>query len=130
MHDGGGVYFLHFTFGDTLARGVAAASASLRRHAGARVRLPWRNPLSTHSCVAVDKILNLSVPNLQNESNYVARRLKHLPPMLETWVRSLGQEDPLEKEMVTHSSILAWRIPWKEKPGRLQSRGPQRVGHD
>ena len=50
--------------------------------------------------------------------------------MQETWVRSLGREDPLEKEMVNHSSILAWRIPWTEKPGRLQSMGSQRVGHD
>ena len=47
-----------------------------------------------------------------------------------TWVRSLGREDPLEKEMVTHSSILAWRIPWMEKPGRLQSMGSQRVRHN
>ena len=60
----------------------------------------------------------------------LAQRLKRLPPMRETWVQSLGQEDPLEKEMVTHSSILAWRIPWTEKPGRLQSMGLQRVGHD
>ena len=50
-------------------------------------------------------------------------RHKHLPPMWETWVRSLGWEDPLEKEMVTHSSILAWKISWTEKPGRLQSTG-------
>ena len=50
--------------------------------------------------------------------------------MQETQVRSLGQEDPLEKEMVIHSSILAWRIPWMEKPGRLQSTGSQRVGHN
>ena len=50
--------------------------------------------------------------------------------MQETWVRFLGQEDPLEKEMATHSSILAWRIPWTEEPGRLQSTGSQRVGHD
>ena len=50
--------------------------------------------------------------------------------MWEPWVRSLGREDPLEKEMVTHSSILAWRIPWTEEPGRLQSTGWQRVGHD
>ena len=56
----------------------------------------------------------------------MAQRLKHLPPMRETWVRSLGREDPLEKEMVTHSNILAWRIPWTEKPGRLQSMGSQR----
>ena len=50
--------------------------------------------------------------------------------MRETWVRSLGQEDPLEKEMATHSSILAWRIPWTEEPGGLQPMGSQRVGHD
>ena len=57
-------------------------------------------------------------------------RLKRLPPMRETRVWSLGQEDPLEKEMVTCSSILAWRIPWMEKLCRLQSTGSQRVGHD
>ena len=55
---------------------------------------------------------------------------KNLPAMPETWVQSLGKEDPLEKEMATHSSILAWRIPWTEKPGRPQSMGLQRVGHD
>ena len=60
----------------------------------------------------------------------MAQRLKRLPPMQETQVRSLGGEDPLEKEMVTHSGILAWRIPWTEKAGRLQSMGLQRVGHD
>ena len=63
-------------------------------------------------------------------ASLVAQRLKRLPPMRETWVRSLGPEDPLEKEMVTHSSILASRIPWTEKSGRLQSTGSQRVGHD
>ena len=63
-------------------------------------------------------------------ASLVAQRLKCLPPMQETWVRSLGQEDTLEKEMVTHSSILAWEIPWTKKPGRLQSMGSQRVGHD
>ena len=50
--------------------------------------------------------------------------------MWETWVQSLGQEDPLEKEMATHSSTLAWKIPWMEEPGRLQSMGLQRVRHD
>ena len=50
--------------------------------------------------------------------------------MLETWVQSLGREDPLEKELATHSSILAWRIPWTEELGGLQSTGSQRVGHD
>ena len=60
----------------------------------------------------------------------VAQRLKRLPAMQETWVQSLGREDPLEKEMATHSSILAWRILWTEQPGGLQSMGLQRVGHD
>ena len=53
----------------------------------------------------------------------VAERLKRLPAMQETWVRSLGREDPLEKETATHSRILAWRIPWTEEPGGLQSTG-------
>ena len=56
--------------------------------------------------------------------------VKRLPAMRETWVQSLGQEDPLEKEMATHSSSLAWKIPWTEEPGRLQPMGSQRVGHD
>ena len=60
----------------------------------------------------------------------VAQMVKNLPAMQETQVPSLGQEGPLEKEMATHSSILAWRIPWTEKPGGLQSIGLQRVGHD
>ena len=60
----------------------------------------------------------------------LAQRLKCLPAMRETWVWSLGQKDPLEKEMATLSSILAWRIPWMREPGGLQSMGSQRVGHD
>ena len=56
--------------------------------------------------------------------------VKRLPTMQETWVQSLGQEDLLEKEMATHTSILAWKIPWMEKPGRLQCLGSQRVGHN
>ena len=60
----------------------------------------------------------------------LAQTVKHLPAMQETQVRSLGWEDPMEKEMATHSSIPAWRIPWIEEPGRLQSTGSQRVGHD
>ena len=63
-------------------------------------------------------------------ASLVAQRLKHLPVMQETWVWSLGWEFPLEMEMSTHSSILAWRIPWTEEPGGLQSMGSQRVGHD
>ena len=60
----------------------------------------------------------------------MAQTIKHLPPMQGTRVQSLGREDLLEKEMATHSSILAWKIPWMEEPVRLQSMGSQRVGHD
>ena len=67
---------------------------------------------------------------LSGGASLVAQRLKHLPAMQETWVRSLDWEDPLEEEMATHSSILAWRIPRMEEPGWLQSTGLQRVGHD
>ena len=78
------------------------------------------------SCVAF--IMLRYVPSIP--ASLVAQSLKHLPPMQETQVQSLGWEDPLEKEMATHSSILAWRIPWSEEPGRLQSTGSQRVRHD
>ena len=63
-------------------------------------------------------------------SSLVAQMVKNLPAMKETWVQSLGQEDTLEKGMATHSSILAWRIPWTEKSGRLQSMGSQIVRHN
>ena len=61
-----------------------------------------------------------------NWDSVVAQRLKPLPAMRETWVRSLGWEDPLEKEMATHSSILVWKIPWTEEPAGLQSMGSQK----
>ena len=73
---------------------------------------------------ALQKLLSLIRASL------VAQRLKHLPAMQETHVQSLDREDPLEKEMATHFSILAWRIPWTEEPGRLQSMGSQKVRHD
>ena len=60
----------------------------------------------------------------------MAQMVKYLPTMWETQVRSLGREDPPEKAMAPHSSTLAWKIPWMEEPGRLQSMGSQRVGHD
>ena len=63
-------------------------------------------------------------------ASLVAQMVKRLPTMRETWVRSLGWEDPLEKEMATHSSILAWKIPWTGDPGRLQSIQSQRARHD
>ena len=63
-------------------------------------------------------------------SSLVAQTVKHLPTMWETRVQTVCREDLLEKETATHSSILAWKIPWMEEPGRLQSMGSQRVGHD
>ena len=65
-----------------------------------------------------------------NINSLVAWMVKHLAAMWEAWVQSLGQEDPLEKEMATHPSTLAWKIPWMEEPGMLQSMGSLRVGHD
>ena len=65
-----------------------------------------------------------------SQVSLMAQLVKNPPMMWETWVRSLGQEDPLEKEMATHSSTLAWKIPWTEERGGLQSMWSQRVGHD
>ena len=65
-----------------------------------------------------------------SSASLVAQAVKRLSTMRETWVRSLGPEDPPEKEMAIHSSTIAWKIPWTEEPGRLQSMGSQRVGHD
>ena len=74
---------------------------------------------------------NEKVSNKVSETaSLVAQLVKNPPAVQETWVRSLGWEDPLKKEMATHSSILAWRIPWTVEPGRLESMGLQRVGHD
>ena len=72
--------------------------------------------------IFVDLLIILVLPLVQ--------QVKNLPAMQETWVESLGWGDPLEKDMTTYSSVLAWRIPWTEEPGRLQSMGSQRVGHD
>ena len=77
-----------------------------------------KNPISTQ----------INITHTQLWASLVVQKVKNLPAMQETWVQSLGQEDPLEKGMATHSSILAWRIPWTEEPGRLQSVGLQRVG--
>ena len=65
-----------------------------------------------------------------DSTSLVAQMVKRLSTMRETQVQSLGQEDPLEKEMAVHSSTIAWRNPWTEEPGRLPSMGSQRVGHD
>ena len=69
-------------------------------------------------------------PHIINRASLVAQMVKCLPAMWETQVQSLGREDPLEKEMTTHSSTVAWKILWTEEPGGLQSIGSQRVGHD
>ena len=67
---------------------------------------------------------------LITRTSLVAQTIKRLPTMRKTWVQSLGWEEILEKAMATHSSILAWKIPWMGEPGRLQSMGSQRVGHE
>ena len=72
----------------------------------------------------------IGYPLQHSWASLVAQMVKNLSAMWETWVRSLGWEDPLEKGITTHSSILAWRIPWAEEPGGLKSMGSQRVGHD
>ena len=91
----------------------------------------WDSGYTAHTSVQFINYVNqLYFDKVNYGASLVAQRLKRLPPMRETWVRSLGREDPLEKEMATHSSILAWRIPWTEEPDRQQSMGSQRVGHD
>ena len=77
-----------------------------------------------------EKVRDVGLKNYQHWASLVAQRIKRLPAMQETWVRSQGWKDPLKKEMATHSSTLAWRIPWTEEPGGLQFMGLQRVGRD
>ena len=99
----------------------------------------WFCVLSEHPNISFNSsILFVHLEFFSFFSNYssdnlyslVAQMVKCLPAMWETWVQSLGWEDPLEKEMAIHSNTLAWKIPWTEEPGRLQSMGSQRVGHD
>ena len=89
----------------------------------------------SHQCCVYKELILLYAEEAEVERFYedhslVAQKLKRLPGMQETQVQSLGREDSLEKEMATHSSTLAWRIPWREEPGRLQSMVSQRVRHD
>ena len=77
---------------------------------------------------ALGELMHTALDNAQSYKR--SSELPRLSAMWETRVQSLGQEDPLEKEMAAHSSTLAWKIPWMEEPGRLQSMGSQRVGHD
>ena len=74
--------------------------------------------------------ISIIITSSPPQTSLVAQMVKCLPRMRKMQVRSLGQEDPLEKEMATHSSTLAWKIPWTEEPGRQQSMGSHRVGHD
>ena len=78
----------------------------------------------------LESIFRILGESSQNWGFLLAQIVKNPPAMQETWVLSLGREDPLEKGMATHSCILAWRTPWTEEPGRLQSIGSQRVSHD
>ena len=89
---------------------------------------PLEKEMATHSNILAQRIFACNLPLQQ--ASLVAQRLKRLPAMLETPVRSLGWEDPLEKAMAPHSSTIAWKIPWTEEPVKLQSMGSQRVGHD
>ena len=101
---------------------------------GAGVRRPCllllQSQSSAHKCCSGNVTHSFEVRSLGRRASLVAQIVKNLPGVQETHVRSLGREDPLEKGMATHSSNLAWRIPWTEEAGRLQSTRLQRVGHD
>ena len=88
-----------------------------------KVKVKERGRLVT-ACAGLGQGLGIELASL------VAQMVKTLPAMPDSWVPSLGREDPLEEEMATHSSIFAWRIPWTQEPGGLQSMGSQRVGQD
>ena len=96
-----------------------ALSISAGSHLTYRASSPTPNFLLFIVCICTWKSVSL-----------VAKMVKNLPVMWDNWVQSLGWEDHLEEDMTSHSSILAWRIPWTEEPGRPQSMGSQRVGHD
>ena len=106
--------------------------ATLRNDGSFLHTLPYfsaSTPIHLQHCCQINSPLNHHICFLIGPS-LVPLTVKNLPAMQETWIRSLGQEDPLEKGMATRSSTLAWRIPWTAEPGRLQSMGLQRVGHD
>ena len=83
---------------------------------------------NTERCSSSPKVRGMQIND--EMTSLVAQTVKRLSTIRETWVQSLGQEDPLEKEMAIRSSTIAWKIPWTEEPGRLQFMGSQRVGHD
>ena len=95
-----------------------------------RVPMPSSRGSSQHrNQTLISSISCISRQVLYHFTSLVAQMVKSLPAVRETWVQSLGQEVPLEKQMAIHSTILAWRIPWMEEPGRVQSMGLQGVGH-
>ena len=99
------------------------------------VNIPWHGHntvgLSIHQLIDILIIFTFWLLGIMLlRDSLVAQRVKSLPAMRKTWVRSLGREDPLEKKMATRSSILAWKIPWTEEPCGIQSMGSQRVRHD
>ena len=95
-----------------------------------KARLCWSQFWVCGTCHVVILLYTISPYKVLQINFLVAQMVKNMPAMQETWVQSLGQEDPLEKEMATHFSILAWRIPWTEELGRLQFMGLQKVGQN
>ena len=96
------------------------------RATGEDVSFPGSGGSSGTGPASLVGILALILKAVRNEASLVAQIVKNLPAMQETWVQSLGQEDPLKKDMATHPSVFAWRIPWTEEPGGLQSLGSQK----
>ena len=142
---------LPFAFGTAavcylcISLGVRVLVSGLARPLGGKLPCSWvemgigapPSPISTpdFSVLTGPQRVLLSTPDgtdapINKWSSWVAQMVKNLPATWETWVRSLSWEDPLEKNMATHSSILAWRISWTEEPGGLRPMGLQRVGHD
>ena len=93
-------------------------------------KIPWTEEPGRLQSMDLQRVGHDWATSFNNWASLVAQTVKCLPSMQETWVRFLGREDPLEKEMAIHSSTLVWKIPWTEEPDRLQSMGSQRVGHD
>ena len=96
------------------------------RATGEDVSFPGNGGSSGTGPASLVGILALILKAVRNEASLVAQIVKNLPAMQETWVQSLGQEDPLKKDIATHPSVFAWRIPWTEEPGGLQSLGSQK----
>ena len=121
----GGRFFVIWATREALLKPVVTSNSV---HSQWELQMSWG--LGTFAATISRRSLVKDWALKQVGASLPAQRLKHLPAMQETQVQSLGREDPLEKEMATHSSIIAWRIPWMEEPGGLQSMGSQRVGHD